>query len=264
MSEQPTDMGAVARDDELLDALGRGADLPPDDEFAAMLASWRADLSTDAPGTGVETQAAEDADEEPADPIPLPRPTPARPGRLSRILLASAAAVLALAGTVAIAAGRAQPGSRLWPITTVVYADRADSLLAAQDTRQAIAGAREAVAAGRYAEAESLLDRAATLAAGVHDTVTRQQLLDEVAAVRALLPGTTPAPTKSRAPGASPKPAPNPSPSAGAGSGSHSGGGSKGNGNSSGTPSPSASSGGGLIGGILPSLLPSLPILPTL
>jgi len=255
MAEQPVDLGAVARDDALLDALGRGAELSPDDEFAAMLASWRTDLSPDAPIADSEA-----ADDEVTGP-PLVR-KPAH-GRLSRVVLAAAAAVLALAGTVAVAAGRAQPGSRLWPITTVVYAERADSLVAAQDARSAIAKAREAVTAGRYAEADRLLDQATTLAGKVHDTGTRQQLLDEVAEVRALLPAGTPTATTSRAPSANATPTP--SPSSSAGSGSHAGSGNTGNGNSGGTPSPSASS-GGLLSGILPDLpLPSLPIpLPTL
>ena len=253
MSEQPVDLGAVARDDALLDALARGLQPPPDDEFAAMLASWRTDLSPDAPIAAAE-------DEEVAGPAPVAKPAH---GRLSRVVLAAAAAVLALAGTVAVAAGRAQPGSRLWPITTVVYAERADSLVAAQDARSAIAEAREAVTAGRYAEADRLLIQATTLAGKVHDTGTRQQLLDEVAEVRALLPAGTPTATTSRAPGANATPTP--SPSSSAGSGSHAGSGNAGNGNSGGTPSPSASS-GGLLTGILPDLpLPSLPIpLPTL
>jgi uncharacterized membrane protein YgcG len=256
MSEQPVDLGAVARDDALLDALGRGAEHPPADEFAAMLATWRADLT---------------ADEDVADPAPARKPTRARRGRLARIVLAAAAAVLALAGTATVAAGRAEPGSPLWPITNLVYADRADSLVAAQDARHALAQAREAVTAGRYAEADRLLNRATALAGGVRESGTRQLLLDEIAAVQALLPAATPAPTTSGAPGSSATPTPKSSPSRGAGSGSHAGGGStgggnRGGGNTGGTPSPSASSGGGLTN-ILPSLpLPSLPLppLPTL
>lgn len=251
MSEQPVDLGAVARDDALLDALGRGSQQPPDDEFATMLAAWRADLSTD---------------EEVADPTPVQKPTLARRGRLARIVLAAAAAVLALAGTATVVASRAEPGSPLWPITTVVYADRADSLVAAQDARHAIAQARDAVAAGRFAEADRLLNRATALAGRVRDAGTRQPLLDEVVAVQALLPAATPAPTTSRAQGPNATPTPNPSPSSGGGSGSHAGGGNTGGGDSGGTPSPTASSGGGLTN-ILPSLpLPSLPLppLPTL
>jgi hypothetical protein len=257
MPEQPVDLGAVARDDALLDALGRGTP-PPDDDFAAMLASWRTDLSTDAHTADIDA-AAEDADEEMAGPLPVQKPAH---GRLTRVVLAAAAAVLALAGTIAVAAGSAQPGSRLWPITTVVYAERADSLVAAQETRNAIAEAREAVAAGRYAEAGHLLDQATALAGGVRDTGTRQQLLDEVAAVRALRQAGTPTSTTSRAP----TPTPSPSPSTGASPGSHTGGGNTGKGKSGSTPSPSASSGGGLTG-ILPSLpLPTLTLkpLPTL
>jgi hypothetical protein len=249
MSEQPVDLGAVARDDALLDALGRGDDLPPDDEFAAMLASWRTDLSPD--------EAADDAEEEMATP-PLVQKT--AHSRLARFVLAAAAVVLAAAGTVAIAAGRAQPGGRLWPITTVVYAERADSLVAAQDARSAIAEAREAVAADRYAEADRLLDQATALAGRVVDTGTRQELLDEVAAVRALLPGATPSTTTSRAP----TPTPSASPSSSAGSGSHAGSGTTGNGNSGSTPSPSASSGGSLTD-ILPDLpLPTITLIPKL
>jgi hypothetical protein len=47
--EPPVDLAAVRADDALLDALGRGGPAAQDDDLAALLAGWHADLSADLP-----------------------------------------------------------------------------------------------------------------------------------------------------------------------------------------------------------------------
>jgi uncharacterized membrane protein YgcG len=224
------DVAVVAQDDALLDALGRGDPPPADDEVALLLAAWRADLASDVTVRPAVPPAGD-----------LPRP---RRRRYLRAALAAAAAVVAVAGGLVVTAGSAGPDSPLWSITRLLYADRADSRVAQRDAERAIESARSAVASSDYAEASRLLDEAVVLIGRVNDPSVAQRLLDEVDALRRLLPLT----------GLPPTPAPSPSPgsSGGSGPGGSSGGGSSGGG--SGGP-------GGGPGLPLPSLpLPSLPL----
>ena len=178
MNEQhvdPTDIAMIAADDQFFD-------LPDDgDEVATMLAAWRADLEDDLPTVrSVAVPAAL------TERVVQPR----RGSR--RALLAVAAAVLALAGAATVVAADARPGSPLWPLTRVFYADRASSAVAEQDAQRAIEQARAAIAEGRYSDAEKLLDEATTRTSEVHDAGVLQRLLEQVAALRGLLPGAVP------------------------------------------------------------------------
>jgi hypothetical protein len=187
LDEQAIDMTAVARDALLLDVLARN-DPPPDgDDVAALLSAWRADLAGDPAAASVAPSGA-----------PSRRHT-WRPGR---VLLAAAAAVLALAGAVTLAAGHAGPGSPLWPITTLVYEDRAGSRLAQQQVEATIARADEAIHDSRYGEAGRLLDEATALVGQVNDEAVARRLTDQIAVLRNLLPGgaTVPAPLPTTAP----------------------------------------------------------------
>jgi hypothetical protein len=226
------DVATVTADDHLLDALGRGEAAPADDEVAAMLAAWRADLATDIPTVRRPAPGV----------IALEPERRRRAWRPSRALLAAAAVVIAFAGGVTIAAGGAGPDSPLWPITRLIYTDRAESRQAQQDAEQAISRAREAINQGRYTDAEKQLVEAKALVGQVHDPQVAQRLLEEIAAVTGLLPGgllNQPS-----------HPAGAPSPN----SGGRSPGGQNGNGGSGGEPQPTQSGGG------LP--LPPLPSLP--
>jgi hypothetical protein len=223
-SPEPLDVATAARDDALLTALGRGEAAPADDELALMLSAWRADLAADAPAA-------------------------TRPRRRSswRIILAAAAAVVAFIGGLTIAAGGAGPDSPLWPITQLVYPERADSRAAERDAEHTIAQARRAVAEQRYADAARLLDQATVDIRRIHDGTVARRLLDEVAALRALLPGSA------LPPGPAGGNTPTPAPSPGAGGATEPGGGSGGQ-----------PTGGGPLPGVpLPTLpTPSLPGLP--
>jgi hypothetical protein len=224
---RPVDLATVRADDLLLDALGRGEAGPADDELAAMLASWHSDLDT---GLDADLAADLAADRIPdlvpepiRDPVPaLPGPAEAppagdsvtqllpvidtshRPDRLGRPdrtgrtgrrrwrpgayrLVAAGALVVAVAGGVGVAAAAGTPNSPLWPITKVVNPDRANTLAAEDDLSQA----RQAIAAGHYADARRLLNLAAGLIARVPDQKEAARLRAEWAGVAAMLPATT-------------------------------------------------------------------------
>ena len=126
--------------------------------MAAMLAAWRADLADDLPT--VRT---------PVMPPPVASPpasvTPMR--RRRRLVAAVAAGVVALGGVTTAAASVAGPGSPLWPVTRVLFPDRADSRVAQQEAERTRSRAREAVAESRYSDAEQLLNEAAARTAEV-------------------------------------------------------------------------------------------------
>lgn len=264
--QQSVELETVQADEALLDALGSGAAVPGDDELAAMLGAWRADLDTEplpalrydalpAPvGSGAtggdwasglpngETQILPTVHavhgKRRGTVVPL-RPRTVR-------LAVAAAAVIATAGGVSVAAAGAQPSDPLWPVVKIVHPGLAD-VRAAQD---AIDKARDAVDEHRYDDARQLIDRAATLVAKVHDPAQAQRLRTELDRVRALLPASTPnsgpSGTHSQAPAASPTPP---------------AGGSAGPGGASPSPSTSPSTGHGLLPPLLPSLPPLLPSL---
>ena len=181
--EQPVDPDVLWTDDLLLDALGRGGQAPADDAIAALLAAWRADLA------------------DPADPPAVAEVVPiTRARRRRRVRLGVAAAVLAvIAGGTGIAAAQATHGSPLWPITQLVNPQRAAVL----DAESAIEAARQAVTEGRGADAQRLVDRAATLISRVRDASVAARLRTELDAVRQLLAtATTPAGPPGATPGA--------------------------------------------------------------
>jgi hypothetical protein len=251
----------VTADDLLLDALGRGDLSADDDEVAAMLAAWRADLDAD--------DSTEPQDAEPEVAVVAPVIPIRRVRRLARIAVA-AAAVLVLGGglTVAAASG-AKPGSPLWPITRVVFPGQAD-VAAAQ---HAIDLARNAAVEGRLDDARRLVDQADSLIARVRSPQDAERLRAELDDVRRML-GDAPAnapgggsTTTTPAPGVTP--AQNAPPTGGAGPG---GGPGVGPGGGPGLPLPTNPGGGpglplptnpgGSPGLPLPTLPPLPPLLP--
>jgi hypothetical protein len=210
------DLLTVAEDDRLLSALGHGEPGPDDDEVAALLAAWRNELQdddiagranfepTDVDGRGSVAPLVS------ANPERVPRRRGLRLAGPARSLVGIAAGIVLLAGGLTLAARNAGPNSPLWPLTTIVYSERADSLIAQQDAEQAIRLAREAITQARYTEATELLDLATARANEVHDAATAQRLLTEIAAVRGLLPGAS-LPPATTAPAVPPGPVTSPS-----------------------------------------------------
>jgi hypothetical protein len=241
MTRPDDDLEWIRADDLLLDALGRGEPGPDDDEVAAMLAAWHADLAEELPT--VRAAITEEAT------IPI-QGVPARK-RFSRprlIAVAATVTLIAALGGVFVAALNATPGSPLWPISQILNPDRADVLAA----RDAIHKVRVAIDQQRYGDATRLIPHAQVLIDKVQDSTQQEQLQAELNALVQELAAkvggagtlTTPGPSV----GASPTPAPTQAPGPG---GSGAGGG--------GAPGQQRTPGGG--GGVLPpSLLPSLPL----
>lgn len=254
VDEEPVDLAIVARDAELFEALAAGQAAPRDDEVAAMLAAWRADLVDDIPSVRTPFVTAPPAGGSAdgrvssngrAGVVPV-----RRRHRRARVLAAAAAAVVALGGVTTAAASVAGPDNPLWPITRMIFPDRADSRVAQQEAERTIDRAREAVAESRYSDADKLLNEATALIGQIQDQDAARTLLAEVEAVRGLLPGLPgvglPGATTPGLPGT---PQRTPSPTRGTQGGG--GGGSD--------PEPTGGGGGG--GGGVP--LPTLPPLPT-
>jgi hypothetical protein len=240
----PVDPDQLARDDALLDALAAGTPGPADDDLATMLSAWQSSVSSPA----LSSPASDVAISVPARPVRSPRP-------LAKLVAALAGAVVVLGGGLTAAAAGAGPDSPLWPITRIVYADRADSRAASQTATELLDKATKAFAEHRYADSAALTDQASAYLPKVTDAAARQRLEARIQQLRAALatvslpvPGSSPTPSGTVAPGAA---APTPAPS---GKQAES------------TPAPSTSpspSQGGLLPlpPLLPSVLPSLPLL---
>ena len=135
------------------------------------------------PGTAAQT-----TDDRPPTDSEQPqhtRPTTGNPRHKHRRMTAAAVAVGMITGFggVVFAAADAEPGSLLWPVTRMVYADRAEAIQARVDAEAALDRARRAIDEGRTADAERYLDEAARKAEAA-DAKTAARLRDQVQAER--------------------------------------------------------------------------------
>ncbi|MFU8874517.1 hypothetical protein [Micromonospora sp. SL4-19] len=183
--EEAMDLEVLARDDMLLDALGRGDAAPADDELATMLAAWHADLADDASGPAHLRPSAPDGDAPDSAPaVPLrPATRSRRPRPWALRLAAAAVALLALVSGLSVGSRHAEPGSPLWSLTKLLHPQQAEVRL----VERAIAEARAALAAGRLDEAQRLLDRARGQLTKVVDPPTADRLRAELDALSAEL-----------------------------------------------------------------------------
>ncbi|WP_144118563.1 hypothetical protein [Catellatospora sichuanensis] len=180
---------------------------------------------------------------------------PVRGGRLrpGRLLLAAALLIAVLGGGVVVGAGAGRPGTPLWPVTQLVYTERADSRVAAQETEELLARADRALREQRHGDAEQLLRQAWDQLGQVREKSDHQRLRTELMRLLAAFAGVTAPPSTPSAPptpGNLPRPAggttaPTPAPTE--------------------APAPSPTPGAGGLLPSLPPLLPDLlPILPSL
>jgi hypothetical protein len=209
------------------------------------------------------------------------RPARNRSGRARRVprglrLGLAALLLIAAAGGLSVTANAAGPDGPLWSVVRLVDPGRAD-LREAQD---AVAKAEKAAAEHRYADAWELVDKADGLVARVRDPQQQAELRGRLEAVRRSLParvsGTAPSTVPglgaSTAPGA---PVPTGAPGQTGGAGQQGGG--PGGGSTPGQtapgllpglppllPSPTSSPPPLLPTCILPSILPTGPLLPGL
>ncbi len=244
MTERAVDFEAVARDDQMLDLLARGGRPGGNDSVIQALYAWRTDLSAGVdelarPANGVRRvngaaaigvarvngvrpvngHAISGTSVEGSTRINRARPDTDPEARSDdnvrtwgRRRAAVAAVVVGLSagfGGVAVAAADARPGSPLWPITKVIYADTAADRQASADAEAALVRARRALAQGRTSDAERYLDEASRHAAAA-DPEDADELRREMAAVRAQL-------DERKSSGGSDTSSPDPSPSEGDG-----------------------------------------------
>ncbi|MFG2107219.1 anti-sigma-D factor RsdA [Micromonospora chersina] len=155
--DEAMDLGTIARDDVLLDALGRGEPAPDGDALAGLLAAWRSDLAEEP--TGVRPAAPDVVEEAPVRrAVRRPRPWALR-------LAAAAVALLALVSGLGISSRDVGPGSPLWSLTKLLYPQQAE-VRGIEDT---IDRARAALDAGRLDDAEALIAQARRDLARVED-----------------------------------------------------------------------------------------------
>ena len=167
----PVDLAAVRADDALLDAIAGGAisggiggsgDVfgrpgQDDDDLAAILAAWKADIEADPMPELVSLEEASEAVE---------AGHAARDRRASRarrrmpFAVAAAAIAVALSG-LTVAVHSAQPGDAMFGLTKVFFSEHADSAQRAEAARTTIDQANTAIRNGDPARAKSLLQNAA-------------------------------------------------------------------------------------------------------
>src|SRR3954449_12774446 len=159
---EPIDLVAVQTDDELINALsagfqvsgsgGPGGDFGSEDRVASVLAAWKAEVDADPVPELVDLDTAVAA-------VRAGRPRSARFRHLAPVAAAAAFIVLA-AGGVSVGSYSAQPQDTLWPVTQVVFPTKAASVQAASDAQVHIDKAKEALVAGRPADAARELAQA--------------------------------------------------------------------------------------------------------
>jgi hypothetical protein len=167
----PVDLAAVRADDALLDAIAGGAisggfgasgDVfgrpgQDDDDLAAILAAWKADIEADPMPELVSLDEASEAVE---------AGHAARDRRASRarrrmpFAVAAAAIAVALSG-LTVAVHSAQPGDAMFGLTKVLFSEHADNAQKAEQARATIDQANTAIRNGDPATAKSLLQSAA-------------------------------------------------------------------------------------------------------
>jgi hypothetical protein len=199
--EHPADLAQIAADDALLDALGKGEAPPPGpqpagDELAGLLHAWRADLDDKLDATQPLVGELLEAQSN--------RPIELKPKRRGSKLLTGVAAAILILGGLAAGASQAGPNSPLWPLTKVMYPERADT----RSAEQAISRARAAIAANRLDEANHQLDQATALVGRLQDSGDKRRLTDQIAQLRQLIAAKTapsqPATPSAPVPGATP------------------------------------------------------------
>lgn len=184
VADEPIDLVAVQADDELISALAAGMSVSApgiggydaDDQVAALLAAWRAEVDAEPLPEMIDIDTAT------ATVLAASRP-PARRRRHLAPLAAAAAILVFSIGGVSIGASEARPGDALWEVSRVLYAERAESVEAAERVEDRIDEAKAALERGEPVVA------AQALAAAEDDLVVvrAEEGLAELAEVQSFL-----------------------------------------------------------------------------
>jgi hypothetical protein len=148
--EDPIDLVAVQADDELINALAAGMSVSSpgiggydaDDKVAAILAAWKADVDAEPIPELVDVDTAA------STVLAAARPPSRRARHLAPVAAAAAFVVLAIGG-LSVGSYNARPDDALWPVSKVLYSERAESVLAAERVEERIDNAKQALAAGQ-------------------------------------------------------------------------------------------------------------------
>src|SRR6478609_10096101 len=160
--DEPIDLVAVQADDELINALAAGMGVPTsggrpyhsDDQVVALLSSWRADVVAEPIPELIDLETAVAAVR-----AGMPATRPSRSGRARHLVpVAAAAAFLVLVGGgVTIGSATAEPDSALWPVSKVLFSERAESVEAAVRVSDKIDSAKQALKEGKPEQAAAEL-----------------------------------------------------------------------------------------------------------
>ncbi len=162
--DEPVDLVAVQADDELINALAAGASVPSaggafhaDDQVVALLSTWRAEVVAEPIPELVDLETAVAAVK-----AGIPSARPKRSARARHLVsVAAAAAFLVLVGGgVTIGSATAEPDSALWPVSKVLFSERADSVEAAARASDKIEDAKQALMDGKPEQATADLAQA--------------------------------------------------------------------------------------------------------
>lgn len=179
--DEPIDLAAVQADDELIDALAAGRDLPSgrpyhaDDQVVALLSAWRAGVVAEPIPELLDIDAAVAAVRTP--PRTARRPPSAKARHLAPAAAAAAFLVL-VGGGVSLGSATAQPDSVLWPVSEMLLPARAASVQAAVRVSTKIESAKQALNEGEPAVAAAELSQARADLSAVRPQEGQAQLDD--------------------------------------------------------------------------------------
>lgn len=181
--EEPVDLVALQADDELISALASGMALSTagarsyhaDDQIVAMLSAWRADVTDEPIPDLVDLDTAVAAVQ-----AGIKANRDKRSARTRHLVpVAAAAAFLVLVGGgVSIGSASAGPDSALWPVSKVLFSERAASVEAAVRVSDKIESAKQALTQGQPEAAVAELQQAQSDLKAVRPQEGQAQLVD--------------------------------------------------------------------------------------
>jgi len=180
--DEPVDLAAVQADDELINALGAGFGVPSggrsfhaDDQVVALLSSWRADVVAEPIPELLDLETAVAAVRAG---MPAARTTRSARARHLVPVAAAAAFLVLVGGGVTIGSATAEPDSALWPVSKVLFSERAESVEAAVRVSDKIDNAKQALSEGKPEQAAAELAQAQQELAKVRPQEGKDELVD--------------------------------------------------------------------------------------
>ena len=182
--DEPIDLAAMAADDELIDALAAGTialtsgAYRADDQVVALLTAWRADVTAEPIPELVDLDTAVAAVRAGAKTVRHTRSGRSGKGRHLAPVAAAAALLVVVGGGVSLGSATAQPDSVLWPLSKVLFSERAVSVQAADRVSTKIETAKQALNEGKSDVAATELAQAQQDLSAVRPQEGHAQLAD--------------------------------------------------------------------------------------